>query len=52
VNGKNNHSGIDAIQYIGIFQVWIRPVEIGQSIADLDFRRDGYKGKVKIEAQT
>ena len=49
MKGENNHSGLNFLQNVGIFKRCIRLVHIREAVADFDFRRDSYKGQIKIK---
>ena len=49
MNRKHHHSRLDLVEHIRIFQRGIQLVYVTEPVADLDFRRDGYKGQVEIK---
>ena len=50
--GEENHAGTQLIKHAGIFQRSISCMNIAEAVAEFYFRRNRYKGQVKIEADT
>ena len=49
---EEDHAGTQLIKHAGIFQRSISCMNIAEAVAEFYFRRNRYKGQVKIEADT
>ena len=50
MDAEDDHAGLDAVEYVGEFQVLIPCVNVSQAVADLDLRRENKTLEEEVEA--